>query len=258
MISPTLVGGFFVVAIAYAMVGFGGGSTYNALLVLADIDYRLIPTIALTCNILVVTGGVWHFWRAGHLQVGQVLPFLALSVPMAWIGGKLPVSELLFTGLLGASLMITALQMLLRSPQQDTARRNAVVNPWLIGLPFGAAIGLLSGIVGIGGGIFLAPLLHLMHWGRAQQIAATASAFILLNSLAGLAGQLMKQGGGINTDQYFGAWPLFIAVVIGGQIGSRLGSRHLPERWVKVLTGLLILYVSIRLLVKWAVLSQIW
>ena len=92
---------FLVVAVAYSAVGFGGGSTYNALLILSGMDYRLVPAIALSCNILVVSGGVYHYWRAGHLSARQLLPFIVISVPMAWLGGSLEVSELVFVGLLG-------------------------------------------------------------------------------------------------------------------------------------------------------------
>ena len=101
-----LAGLFFLVAIAYASVGFGGGSSYNALLILSGMDFRLVPAIALSCNILVVSGGVYHSFRAGHLSIGQLLPFILLSIPMAWFGGSLLVSEQAFTGLLGFSLLI--------------------------------------------------------------------------------------------------------------------------------------------------------
>ncbi|MEE8495029.1 MAG: sulfite exporter TauE/SafE family protein [Xanthomonadales bacterium] len=256
MISPLLTLAFFITALAYSMVGFGGGSTYNALLVLADVDYRLIPSIALICNILVVSGGVYWFWREGHFNIREILPFIALSVPMAWLGGRLPISQQSFLGLLGFTLLLTGVQMLVGPSRADSDHRHRLVNSWLVGLPSGAAIGLLSGIVGIGGGIFLSPLLHLTRWAGAYKIAAASSAFILLNSIAGLSGQLMKQAASEPSRQWAGeqlinAWPLFLVVVAGGQIGSRLGSKHLPERWVKALTAALVLYVAARLLLKW-------
>jgi len=256
MISALLTLAFFITALAYSMVGFGGGSTYNALLVLADVDYRLIPSIALICNILVVSGGVYWFWREGHFNIREILPFIALSVPMAWLGGRFPVSQQWFVGLLGFTLLLTGVQMLAGRSRLVGNNRHRRVNPWLVGLPSGAAIGLLSGIVGIGGGIFLSPLLHVTHWTGAYKIAAASSTFILFNSIAGLSGQLMKQTAGEPSQQWAGeqlinAWPLFLMVVAGGQIGSRLGSKHLPERWVKGLTAALVLYVAARLLLKW-------
>ncbi len=256
MISPLLILAFFITALAYSMVGFGGGSTYNALLVLADVDYRLIPSITLTCNILVVSGGVYWFWRKGHFNIREILPFIALSIPMAWLGGRFPVSQQWFMGLLGFTLLLTGIQMLVGRTRVDRDQRHRLLNPWLVGLPSGAAIGLLSGIVGIGGGIFLSPLLHVTRWGGAYKIAAASSAFILFNSIAGLIGQLMKQAASEPSQQWAGeqlvnSWPLFLVVVAGGQIGSRLGSKHLPERWVKGLTAALVLYVAARLLLKW-------
>jgi hypothetical protein len=256
LISALLTLAFFITALAYSMVGFGGGSTYNALLVLADVDYRLIPPIALICNILVVSGGVYWFWREGHFNIREILPFIALSVPMAWVGGRFPVSQQWFVALLGFTLLLTGVQMLAGRSGVDNNHRHRLVNPWLIGLPSGAAIGMLSGMVGIGGGIFLSPLLHVTRWAGAYKIAAASSAFILFNSFAGLGGQLMKQAAGEASQQWDGehlinAWPLFLMVVAGGQIGSRLGSRHLPERWVKGLTAALVFYVSVRLLWKW-------
>jgi uncharacterized membrane protein YfcA len=256
MISPLLVLAFFVTALAYSMVGFGGGSTYNALLVLADVDYRVIPSIALIGNILVVSGGVYLFWREGHFNFRDILPFIALSVPMAWLGGRIPVSQQWFIGLLGFALLLTAMQMLAGRSRVDNNPHHQIISPWLIGLPSGAVIGLLSGIVGIGGGIFLSPLLHATRWTGTYKIAAASSAFILFNSFAGLGGQLMKQAAGEASQQWDGeqlinAWPLFLMVVAGGQIGSRLGSRHLPERWVKGFTAALVFYVSVRLLWKW-------
>jgi uncharacterized membrane protein YfcA len=256
LIAPLLTLAFFITALAYSMVGFGGGSTYNALLVLAATDYRLIPTIALICNILVVSGGVFWFWHRGHFKLREILQFIVLSIPMAWLGGRFHVSEQWFVGLLGITLLLTGAQMLSGHFRAGNKQSQPRVNPWLVGLPAGGAIGMLSGIVGIGGGIFLSPLLHVTRWAGAYRIAAASSAFILFNSIAGLSGQLMKRAASEPAYQWAGeqlinAWPLFLMVITGGQIGSRLGSKHLPERWVKGLTAALVLYVAVRLLVKW-------
>ena len=215
-------------------------------------DYRLVPAIALSCNILVVTGGVFHYLRAGHLSVSGLLPYIVLSVPMAWLGGRLPVSEQLFIGLLGFSLLLAAVQMLLKpmvatgTPEPGTSRL------WLTAMPVGGAIGFLAGITGIGGGIFLAPVIYLLHMTSPRSVAGITSGFILVNSIAGLAGQLMKAGEFSPLTGVIEAWPLFIAVFIGGQIGSHLGTYKLSETWVKRLTAILILYVAMRLLWRWA------
>lgn len=243
---------FALTAFAYSAVGFGGGSTYNALLVLTGTDYRAIPAIALTCNILVVCGGVYHFWKGGHLQWRILLPFVALSIPMAWLGGRLPVEERTFVGMLGICLLASGVLMLAQVKGQERAAPPGVrVNSWLLGLGAGGGIGLLSGMVGIGGGIFLAPLLHVLKTHSARTIAALSSGFILLNSVAGLAGQLMKQGVEAPAVHWLQAWPLFVAVIVGGQAGSRLGASVLTERRLRQLTGLLVLYVAVRLLFRW-------
>jgi uncharacterized membrane protein YfcA len=127
-----LAGLFFLVAVAYSAVGFGGGSTYNALLILSGMDYRLVPAIALSCNILVVSGGVYHYWRAGYLSPGRLLPFILLSVPMAWLGGSLAVSEQVFIGLLGFSLLVAAAQMLLKPMANATVHGYGTPRYWMI------------------------------------------------------------------------------------------------------------------------------
>lgn len=242
---------FFAVAVAYSSVGFGGGSTYNALLILTGMDYRLIPAIALSCNILVVSGGVYHLSRAGHLSLGRLLPFIVLSVPMAWLGGRLPVSELVFIGLLGFSLLVAAAQMLLNKQTVSEMNDHAGGRYWVIAAPAGGLIGLLAGITGIGGGIFLAPVIYFLQLAPARTVAGITSGFILVNSIAGLAGQMMKAGDYSPMQGWVYSWPLFIAVIIGGQIGSRLSAHHLPEVWIKRLTAVLMLYVAIRLIWRW-------
>lgn len=242
---------FFVVAVAYSSAGFGGGSTYNALLILTGMDYRLIPAIALSCNILVVSGGVYHLSRAGHLSLRKLLPFIVFSVPMAWFGGSLPVSEQVFIALLGFSLLVASAQMLANKHSTATLNEYTPARYWLIAAPTGGLIGLLAGITGIGGGIFLAPVIYFLHLAPARTVAGITSGFILVNSIAGLAGQMMKPGEYSPMEGWVQAWPLFIAVILGGQIGSRLSAYHLPEVWVKRLTALLMLYVAIRLIWRW-------
>jgi uncharacterized membrane protein YfcA len=246
-----LAGLFLLAAIAYSSVGFGGGSSYNALLILSGMDYRLVPAIALSCNILVVTGGVYHFTRAGVLSIEKLLPYIVLSVPMAWLGGSLVVSEQIFIGLLGLSLLVAAAQMLLKPHTTATVSGINTTRYWLTAVPVGGFIGLLAGITGIGGGIFLAPVIYFLHLAPARTVAGITSGFILVNSIAGLAGQMMKAGDYSPMQGWVQAWPLFIAVIIGGQIGSHLGAYHLSEIWVKRLTALLMFYVAVRLIGRW-------
>jgi uncharacterized membrane protein YfcA len=234
---------FALTAALYASVGFGGGSTYNALLALWGVDYRLLPAIALVCNIIVVTGGTMRFASAGAVPWRRAVPIALVAAPFAWAGGLTPISEKAFLGLLGGSLTVAGILLLLPTRRGEAEQRPG---PAWREPAIGAAIGYLSGLVGIGGGIFLSPLLHLTRWGGARPIAATASLFILVNSIAGLIGQLMKLGAAAPAAaaQW---WPLALAVLVGGQIGSWAGLKLLPESVVRRLTGVLILYVALRL-----------
>ena len=240
---------FFVTALLYASVGFGGGSTYNALLALAGVDYRLLPAVALTCNILVVIGGTWRFHKAGLLPWKRALPLVVISAPFAWMGGLTPIKETLFLSLLAGSLFVAGAALLLqkdRADEETVPDRKATIADLLTG----AGVGYLAGLVGIGGGIFLAPYLHITRWAGAKQIAATASLFILVNSIAGLSGQLLKLGSTGALPDVAAYWPLALAVIIGGQIGSFAGTKVLSPTLVKRATGVLILYVAGQLVWK--------
>lgn len=153
---------FFLTALAYAMVGFGGGSTYTALLVLADTDYRILPAISLACNITVVTGSVIQYGSSGLIRWKRLLPLAALSVPMAWLGGRMEIPERLFITLLGLALLASAAALVFRRP---TPGGQPEYLPVWSGPALGGGIGFLAGLVGIGGGIFLAPVLHFLRWG---------------------------------------------------------------------------------------------
>lgn len=237
---------FLVTALLYASVGFGGGSTYSALLALSGLDYRLLPLVALACNIVVVTGGSIRFARARITPWRRAAIIVAVGAPLSFLGGLTPIKEATFLMLLGGSLVLTSLTMLV--PVKDDAHGPpGRAGRWI---PLAAApLGYFAGLVGIGGGIFLAPLLHLMRWHEARAIAATASLFILVNSLFGLAGQMVKNGPNLFGQALGAALPLLIAVIIGGQVGSLLAARLLPPRWIRWMTALLVLVVGVRLLV---------
>lgn len=239
-----LIAAFFVTALLYASVGFGGGSTYNALLALAGADYRILPLIALTCNMVVVAGSTVRFARAGITPWKGAFTLTTIAAPAAFLGGLTPIGETAFLTILGASLLLTAATMLLPVVRDEgEPHRSAKLAP-LVAAP----LGFLAGLVGIGGGIFLAPLLHLARWNSARAIAATASLFILVNSLAGLAGHILKGGEGRFLAAFDFGLPLIVAVAIGGQIGSFLALKILPQRWIRWGTALLTAWVGIRLL----------
>ena len=243
----SLVVAFFVAALLYASVGFGGGSTYTALLALAEVDYRLLPLLSLACNIVVVAGSSLRFARAKVTPWRSALLLTGVAAPAALLGGVTPIDEATFLTILGASLVLTALTLLLRPRETATGAppRFAGLMP-VLAVP----LGYLAGLVGIGGGIFLAPFLHLTRWDSARAIAATASLFILVNSLFGLAGQLLKGGTGrLGAAIDFGL-PLLVAVAIGGQIGSLLALKYLPQRWIRYGTAALTAWVGGRLLLN--------
>lgn len=241
---------FFFTALLYACIGFGGGSTYNALLVLGDTDYRIIPLISLFCNIVVVSGGVWHFSREKHVRLSRIVPWITFSVPTSFAGGLIPVPESVFTGILGFMLLFSGIRLLWPEKEELLLSGMAFQNHRYVPAILGSALGLLAGITGIGGGIFLAPVLHFLRWGNAKQIAGACALFILVNSLAGIVGQSLK----IQNDALFFAlspyWALLPAVLIGGQIGSWLGAAQINTAMVKKMTGLLVLYVAARLIMK--------
>ncbi len=236
---------FLVTAILYASVGFGGGSTYAALLAVSGLDYRLLPLISLSSNIVVVAGSSIRFARAGLTPWRKALVIVALAAPVSFLGGLVPIGREAFLTLLGASLVLTSLTMLIPIAEGRSGEPTRYAR-WI---PFIAPpLGFLAGLVGIGGGIFLAPLLHLARWQGARAIAATASLFILVNSFFGLTGQLTKHGPDMFGQALGVALPLLIAVVIGGQVGSLMAVRLLPTQWIRWLTAALVLVVGVRLL----------
>lgn len=239
--------GFFATALLYASVGFGGGSTYSALLALAGTDYRILPIISLSCNIVVVTGGTIRFARSGQVPWRNALILSLVAAPLAFLGGLTPIRERSFLLLLGACLVLAGLALLLpRAPEREG--RAAPIAKFMA--LAAALLGYLAGLVGIGGGIFLAPLLHMTRWNGARQIAATTSLFILINSITGLAGQLAKSGVAKFGEALSSGLPLLLAVVIGGQLGSILAIRFLPEKVVRWLTAALTVWAGTNLLLK--------
>lgn len=237
---------FLITALLYASVGFGGGSTYNALLVLEGADYRLVPLIALGCNITVTSVNVWRFSTRGLVPFRRLLPFLWTSIPAAWWGGRAEISEKFFVGLLGSVLVASGVRLAMQRESTWTSETPRSLAPPTAAI-FGALIGLIAGLAGIGGGILLAPLLYFLRWGNPSTIAATCSAFILVNSAFGAAGQLAKLHNLALLRGVAEYWSLAPTVMIGGQLGAWMAARKLPAAWVKNLTALLIVYVGFRL-----------
>ncbi|MBI1224809.1 MAG: TSUP family transporter [Bacteroidetes bacterium] len=242
---------FFLIAALYASVGFGGGSSYIAVMAMFGVNFMLMRSGALLCNIVVVTTGTYIFYKNGYLDWRKVLPLTLASVPMAFLGGYLPIKERTFFLLLGITLIIAALLTWWKpttNAKPEESSTNLTPKSQVLNLGIGGGIGFLSGMVGIGGGIFLAPVLYLTKWAEAKTIAATASLFILVNSISGLFGQMAKPD--FQIDWKF-TLPLMVSVFLGGQLGSRLGAVKLSAIWVRRATALLIFYIGTQLLIKY-------
>lgn len=238
---------FLLVAFLYASVGFGGGSTYTALLIESGLEWELVPPVSLMCNVVVVAGGVYHFARAGHIDLRFATPLIVTSVPAAFLGGYLQLSENTFLLILGLALLVAGVLLVLDcSFREDGASSSSSAAG--LNLALGAFLGSLAGVTGIGGGIYLAPVLHLYRLAAARTVAATCSLFILVNSLAGLAGQVSKLGAAAEPLVRAQFLVLPVAVLIGGQLGSLAAARWLPVSPIRRLTGAVIVLVALRIL----------
>ena len=235
---------FFITAILYSSIGFGGGSTYLALLLIWNVPYYIFPIIALICNIIVVIGNSLNFFKTKNINLSLLTPYLIGSVPFAFFGASISINKDLFEILLFFILLIAGIFLLLKSKSfnkdQITIRRI----PKILSIIIGSIIGFISGLVGIGGGIFLSPILFLIKAGYPKHITSTASLFILVNSMFGVAGQLTKD---IVFNEFLNYWPLFIAVLIGGQIGSFLNIKLLSNKILALMTSFLVIFVAIRM-----------
>ena len=235
---------FFITAIFYSSIGFGGGSTYLALMLIWDVPFYIFPIIALICNIIVVSGNSINFLRTKNINIKLLTPYLIGSVPFAFLGASISIDKNLFEILLFFILFIAGIFLLLESKYFNNDEIIIRKVSKVISIFIGSIIGFISGLVGIGGGIFLSPILFLLKAGYPKHITSSASLFILINSIFGVAGQLTKD---IVINEFFNYWPLFVAVLIGGQIGSFLNIKFLSNRVLALLTSLLVIVVAIRM-----------
>lgn len=235
-----LAGIFFLVALAYSSVGLGGGTSYTALLAIAGAGVLTLPMVSLVLNLAVTTIGSISFIKNKHARIGLILPFLVSSIPMAYVGGTLHLPKTFFYWILFASLVFVALRIYvwdhLSFKLETTAQRK-----FIISLFAGAVLGLLSGIVGIGGGIYLVPLILILGLGTPKEAAACGAIFIFLNSASGLAARFQY-----NRVDITDFMPLLVAVLVGGLAGSWLGATQLKPRVMeKILGGIVIIAIII-------------
>ena len=238
---------FLVTAVLYSSVGFGGGSTYLALLLIWGVPYFVFPVIALSCNIIVVSGNCFNYIRAGNLNLKLLIPYLIGSVPLAFIGGSLTIEKTLFEIFLFIVLAVAGTLLLFNFKSYDDKEESYKKIPTVVAIIIGSILGFVSGIVGIGGGIFLSPILFLIKAGRPKHIVTATSLFILINSVSGIIGQLTKSEVLNEISNY---WYLLAAVFIGGQLGNFLNLKIFPTRILALLTAVLVLFVSIRIGLK--------
>jgi uncharacterized membrane protein YfcA len=229
-----------LVAFLYSSVGHGGASGYLGLMALFGIEVALMKPSALILNLFVSSIAFLSYYRAGHFRLRLLLPFAVSSVPMAFLGASLEVPPELYKKILGVCLFLAALRILIRS--RENGERNKISIP--IALLAGASIGFFSGMIGIGGGIILSPLLLLTRWGGMKDTAAAAAAFIFLNSLAGISGHVVA---GMEVSPRIFLW--IVVVVAGGLLGSWSGGFRLSVAQLKYLVTTVLLIASIKLFV---------
>lgn len=235
-----LTASVLVVAFLYSSVGHAGASGYIAVMTLFNLAPTEIKPTALILNVLVASIATWQFWRAGHFSWRLFWPFAVLSVPMAFVGGwaNLPVHA--FKVLVGVVLLFSAFRFIFSGSAPDEVAEEP--RP-LVAIPIGAGLGLLSGLTGTGGGIFLTPILLFKKWARVKTAAAVSALFILVNSVAGLLGNL---GSTRNVPSF--AIVLGTAAVVGGTLGSYFGSRHFPAVAIRRSLALVLLIAGAKLI----------
>jgi uncharacterized membrane protein YfcA len=235
---------FFLVALVYSAAGFGGGSMYLAILSQAAMPMEMVRMSALSCNAIVTANGTWQFHKANWIVWKGVLALLLCSVPPCLFTASLQLSEKTYFITLAVALLLAAFAMLLHHKRNETL----TVQPlrwWMY--PLSLLIGAVSGITGIGGGIYLAPFLYLSRWGSPKQIAGASSVFILVNSIAGLSMQIAINGWQLE----WSVLPLALAVLIGGWLGSHWSSARFSHRIVRWMTIVIIIFAALRTLWKY-------
>lgn len=241
--TPAILPFVFAGAVLYTSVGHGGATVYLAILTLAGFEVARLVTVVLSLNILAAGIAFVAFRRAGHLRWELLLPFLITAVPAAYLGGRIPLESAEQALILGLALLAAGLRLLLlREPPRLNVPRAGL---WLIvGAPaFGALFGFLAGTTGIGGGIFLSPLILILGWGSVKEAGSVASAFIVLNSAAGLLARIERVP--LELDLFV---PLAAVVIAGALVGSYLGANRIPSRYLQALLGVVLIVAGLRAL----------
>lgn len=233
----------FAFAVLYSSVGHAGATGYQAAMALMGVAPAVMKVSALVLNIPVAIIGTIRFARAGCLPWRLLWPFVAASVPAAYLGGMLTLPNLLFKQAIGAMLLLAAAKLLLKPGTEQTETTSPP--PLYLSLPVGAGIGLLAGLTGTGGGVLLTPVLLFMRWAKTRDAAGVSVAFILLNSISGLIGQRASYS---LLPPAIGLW--VVAVIVGGLIGTQLGTRHLAVPAMRRVLGVVLVIAGVKMFLE--------
>jgi uncharacterized protein len=239
---------FFLVAALYSSVGHGGASGYLALFTLTGLATPAVIPIVLVLNIIVAAISFFNYWKSGHFSFPLLLPFIGTSILAAYIGGRIAVGDEVFRLVLGVTLLAVAARMLFLGEIPRRANSPDRSQRWFLAAFIGLVLGVLSGMVGIGGGVFLSPVILLLGWADMKQTAAVSSAFIVLNSLSGLFGHLAR-----GTELALPMLILVPIVVLGGLLGSRVGAQHLRSKQLQIALGVVLVIAGGKLILPWVV-----
>lgn len=236
---PFIALGVLAIALLYSSVGHAGASGYIAVMSLFNLAPPVVKPTALVLNILVATIGAWQFYRAGHFRWQVFWPFAVLAIPLAYVGGYCNLPTRLFQAVVGIVLLLSAARFLFKPGEEQEPHEP----PRAVAMSVGGGLGLLAGFTGTGGGIFLTPVMIWLRWARVKTASATSALFILVNSIAGLLGNL-------SATRKFPAFALVLlaAAGTGGVIGSYLGSRHFPQEVIKRLLAVVLIIAGLKLI----------
>ncbi len=233
---------FFLAAWLYSSVGHGGASAYLAMLALTGLPRAIVAPLALALNLIVSGTGWFNYTRAGHFSGRLLLPFVVTSIPAAFLGGLTPLPQWAFKLVLGVVLLLAAARLLFL--QKPVTVRPFPEKLWAFGPVIGALLGYLAGLIGIGGGIFLSPLLLFLGWADAKRVSAVSAAFIFLNSASGLTAHILAQ----RLPSWELLLPLAAAVLMGGTLGSYWGATRFSITLLQRLLGIVLLIAALKML----------
>ena len=235
---------FFIVSFIYSSVGLGGGSSYTAIMAITGVSYHIIPSVSLILNLLVTFFGMVNFWRFGYVRYSLVIPFIITSVPLAYFAGSIKLNESFFQVMLLISLVIIAIRIYILNDLVLSIQLTKV-QKWFVIIFIGSSLGFIAGAIGIGGGIYLIPLIIILGLGTEKEAAAAGTVFVWSNSLAGLAPRYQ-----FLRFEYDMLLPSILSVIIGGSLGSYFGATKYEPQTIQKIMGIIIIVAILFLLRK--------